>query len=270
MPKISIIMGAYNCQDTVCESIDSILAQTFTDWEFIICDDASTDETLMVLNRYKTNYPDKFVILHNENNMMLAGSLNRCLKVAKGKYIARMDADDLSEPTRLQKQYDYLENNPNMDLVGTFMQGFDDEGLKDIVPIKIDPVDVDLPKANPFHHATIMMKKSVYDELNGYTVSKRTRRVEDVDLWFRFFSKGFKGHTISEPLYLVRIDEGAYKRRKIRYSFDASMVLFNGIKLLGLSPKYYIYTLKPIISQFIPKKLKIYYRIYKHGDNQSD
>ena len=129
MPKISIIMGAYNCQDTVCESIDSILAQTFTDWEFIICDDASTDETLTVLNRYKTNYPDKFVILHNENNMMLAGSLNRCLKVAKGKYIARMDADDLSEPTRLQKQYEYLENNPDMDLVGTFMQGFDDEKI---------------------------------------------------------------------------------------------------------------------------------------------
>ncbi len=270
MPKVSIIMGAYNCQNTICESIDSILAQTFTDWEFIICDDASTDETLKILNQYKANYPDKFIILHNDTNIMLAGSLNKCLKVANGKYIARMDADDLSVPTRLQKQYDFLENNCDIDVVGTFMQGFDNNGLKDIVPIKLNPVDIDLPKGNPFHHATIMMKKSVYDKLNGYTVSETTRRVEDVDLWFRFFSKGFKGTTIPEPLYLVRIDEGAYKRRKIKYSFDASKVLFNGIKLLHLPPKYYIYTLKPIISQFIPKKLKIYYRIYKHGDNQRD
>lgn len=269
MPKVSIIMGAYNCQGTISESIDSILSQTFTDWEFIICDDASTDETLKILNQYKTNYPDKFVILHNDKNMMLAGSLNKCLEVAKGKYIARMDADDLSDATRLQKQYDYLENNCDMDVVGTFMQGFDDSGLKDIIPIKLNPIDTDLPKANPFHHATIMMKKSVYDELNGYTVSETTRRVEDVDLWFRFFSKGFKGSSIPEPLYLVRVDDGAYKRRKFKYSLDASKVLFNGIRLLHLSPKYYIYTLKPIISQLIPKKLKIYYRIYKHGDKHS-
>ena len=112
MAKVSIIMGAYNCEETLEDSINSILNQTFTDWEFVICDDASTDNTLQVLEEYKRKYPDKFVILHNEKNLMLAGSLNRCLEYAEGEYIARMDADDIAVNTRLEKQVRFLDDNP--------------------------------------------------------------------------------------------------------------------------------------------------------------
>lgn len=260
MPKVSIIMGAYNCEATLEDSINSILNQTFIDWEFVICDDASDDSTLSILESYKNKYPKKFVLLHNDKNLMLAGSLNRCLSVAKGEYIARMDADDISAPDRLEKQVDYLEHHPECSVVGTYMQAFNENGFDEIIPNILNPTKYDLPKTNAFHHATIMMRKSVYDDLGGYTVAEHTRRVEDVDLWFRFFKKGYQGHTIAQPLYLVRVDEDAYKRRRFKYCLDASRVLLYGIKMLDLPAYNYIYVLKPIVSYFTPKAIKTLFR----------
>ena len=188
MPKVSVIMGAYNEEKTLQAAVDSILAQTYTDWEFVICDDASTDATFKILTDYKNKYPDKFVILHNDENMMLAGSLNRCLENAKGEYIARMDADDISLPTRLEKEIEYLDNNPECAVVGTNVQFFNDkDGLGEIIRKTPDPTIYDIPKANPFFHPTIVMKKSAYNALNGYTATERTRRMEDIEMWYRFF-----------------------------------------------------------------------------------
>lgn len=260
MAKVSIIMGAYNCEDTLNEAIDSILNQTFDDWEFIICDDASSDSTLSILNEYKELYPNKFVILHNNNNLMLSGSLNRCLEKSTGMYIARMDADDISMPNRIEKQVEFLDTHKEYSVVGTFMQSFDELGKHNIIPNRQRPTKYDLPKFNSFHHATILMRKDVYDNLGGYTVSERTRRVEDLDLWFRFFEKGYEGYTISEPLYLVREDNDAFKRRKFKYNIDTAKVICKGIKRLDLPVKYYIYVLKPIVSFFVPKNIKAIFR----------
>ena len=256
MPKISVIMGVYNGENTVRASIDSILNQTFTDWEFVICDDASTDSTLSILNEYKEKYPDKFVILHNEKNLMLSGSLNRCLEVAKGEYIARMDADDISVINRLQIQVDFLDTHQEYALVGCRMQLFDGSNYGDIVKKINEPGVFDVPKSNPFIHATIVMRKSVYDALNGYSVTERTRRMEDVDLWYRFFAAGYKGYNLDDVLYYDRVDSFAMKKRKLRYSVDASIIVFNGVKKLNLPKKYFIYSLKPLISWFTPERLK--------------
>lgn len=256
MPKVSVIMGAYNCEDTVSDAVDSILAQTYNDWEFIICDDASTDDTLNILKKYEKDNSSKIIVLHNESNKMLAGTLNECLKKASGEYIARMDADDLSAKNRLQLLVDFLDNNPEYDVVGSYMQAFDENGNGEILKKLEEPTKFDLPKSNPFHHATIMMRKSAYDSLGGYTVTQRTRRSEDVDLWYRFFAAGFKGYNLPQPLYYVKVDDSAYKRRKMKYMVDASQIVFNGVKMLGLPSKYYIFALKPIISWFVPQSLK--------------
>ena len=260
MPKVSVIMGAYNCAETLDEALKSLLNQTFTDWEAVICDDASKDGTLKKLNEYKEKYPGKFVVIHNEINLTLAGSLNRCLREANGKYIARMDCDDISVSERFQKQVEFLDSHREFAVVGTYMQSFNEKGLQHIIPNKQEPTKYDLPKSNAFHHATIMMRKSVYDDLNGYTVSSKTRRLEDAELWYRFFEKGYKGYTLSEPLYLVREDEVAFKRRKFKYCVDASRVISEGITRLKLPKKYYIYALKPIISYFTPYGLKKKFR----------
>ena len=93
-------MGIYNCADTLAAAIDSILAQTYTDWELILCDDGSADRTYEVAEDYRSRYPEKIVLLKNERNMGLNYTLNRCLEQAKGAYIARMDGDDVSLPHR--------------------------------------------------------------------------------------------------------------------------------------------------------------------------
>ncbi|MBQ3431226.1 MAG: glycosyltransferase family 2 protein [Clostridia bacterium] len=260
MPKVSFIIGAYNCEDTLDEALQSVLNQTFTDWQAVICDDASTDGTLEKLKAYEKQYPGKFVILHNEKNLTLAGSLNHCLEAATGEYIARMDCDDISVPARLEKQVAFLDAHPEYAVVGTYMQSFDENGMHHIIPNKQEPTKYDLPKSNAFHHATILMRKSVYDDLNGYTVSQKTRRLEDAELWYRFFHKGYKGYTLAEPLYLVREDRATFKRRKLKYCVDASKVIMEGINLLELPKKNYIYALKPIVSYFTPQAVKRKFR----------
>ena len=119
MAKVSIIMGIYNCQDTLADSIQSIVDQTFTDWKLIMCDDASTDNTLEIARGFQQRYPDKIVLCRNEINSGLSASLNHCLKYAEGDYVARMDADDISKPTRLETQLNILEQNPEFAVVGT-------------------------------------------------------------------------------------------------------------------------------------------------------
>ena len=118
MPKISVIMGIYNCASTLPDAIDSILSQTYTDWELILCDDGSVDDTYAVAEEYQIKYPEKIRLIKNESNSGLPKTLNNCLAVAEGTYIARMDGDDISMPDRFEKQIRFLEENPDkIDLV---------------------------------------------------------------------------------------------------------------------------------------------------------
>ena len=108
MPKISIIMGIYNCGKTLDEALKSILDQTYTDWEIVMCDDGSSDNTLEIAEKYQANYPEKVTVLKNEQNMGLNATLNKCLKATKGEYIARQDGDDISLPDRFIKEVKFL------------------------------------------------------------------------------------------------------------------------------------------------------------------
>ena len=173
-PKISVIMAVFNCANTLREAIDSILAQTYTNWEFVICNDCSTDGTQAILDSYKEKYPERFILLRNEQNMKLPFSLNECLKHTSGPLIARMDGDDVSEPTRFEEQVQILLTHPEYQLIGTCARRFDASGLHDIVMLPEHPDRNTLKRDEPFLHATIMLYKSIYDQLGGYTVSKRT------------------------------------------------------------------------------------------------
>ena len=110
MPSVSVIMGIYNCADTLNEAIDSILNQTFRDWELIMCDDGSQDNTYELAQQYVQRYPEQIVLLKNEKNMGLNHTLNRCLQAASGEYIARMDADDLCSRDRFETEINVLKN----------------------------------------------------------------------------------------------------------------------------------------------------------------
>ena len=168
----------------------------------------------------------------------------------------------MSTSDRFYKQVKFLEENLEYDLVGTSMISFDENGEKGIRGIlKEIPDKRKLALGPPFCHATIMVKAEVYKNLRGYRVTKYTKRCEDIDLWFRFFQKGYKGINIKEPLYKVRDDGKAYKRRNFKSYMYATKVCFDGYRLLKIDMLAYIYLFKPIIVAFIPQSLKqIYYK----------
>ena len=162
--------------------------------------------------------PNPFTLIRSHTNEGLAHSLNRCLAASRTPLVARMDGDDLSAPERFRIQVEYLQSHPDIDLVGTAMQRFSDQGYADVVTPVRHPDRWTLRSSVPFCHATIVAKREVFDALGGYVVAPRTRRAQDLDLWFRFFHAGFQGVNLDEPLYLVREDPSAIQRRTARSS----------------------------------------------------
>lgn len=246
--QISVLMAVYNCEATIRESIDSILAQTYTNWQFVICDDCSTDGTPAILEEYAQSYPGKFVLLRNEKNVKLAASLNHCLQYAQGEFCARMDGDDYADPTRFEKQVAFLREHPDIQLVGTLMQTFNEKRLGRIVPYVTFPDKFELRFGPCFAHATIMTYTAVYQSLGGYTVSKRTVRTQDYDLWFRFYAKGYHGANLQEALYFVREDENAFLRRKAKLYLWATVTRWKGFRMLHYPLKYYPRVCIPLVA----------------------
>lgn len=125
--RITILMAIYNCAPTLAEAIDSLYAQTYQNFKLVLCDDGSTDETYNVAKEYADRY-SIIILLKNEKNIKLAASLNRCLEFADTEYIARMDGDDISLPTRFEKEIEFLDNNPEYAVVSSPMIYFDESG----------------------------------------------------------------------------------------------------------------------------------------------
>ena len=252
-PILSVIMGIYNNSNTLSEAIESIVNQTYTDWHLIMCDDGSVDDTYVIAEEYKNKYPDKIILIKNDKNMGLNYTLNHCLQYANTKYIARMDGDDISLPTRFEKQVDFLESHSEYAIVSSPMIYFDDNGDFRTGVGRGEPDVNDFPKGTPFCHAPCMVRREAYSAVNGYSVSKKRLRVEDWDLWVRMYEKGFKGYNLSEPLYKMRDDCNAYSRRKFKYRINESRVSASAVKKLKLSKINYIWVLRPIIAGLAPK-----------------
>ena len=250
--KISVIMGIYNCEKTLAEAIDSLLLQTYTNWELILCDDGSKDRTLFVANEYVEKYPDKIKLLQNEQNMGLNFTLNKCLEEAQGEYIARMDGDDISLPQRFEKEIDILENNKEISIVSTAMILFDEEGDWGNTKVIETPVKRDLLYRTPFCHAACLVRREAYLSVCGYSEGKRLLRVEDYHLWLKMYAKGFKGLNLQEALYKMRDDRNAQHRKKFKYRINEAYVKAYAIKSLGLPFYSYIYCLKPILLGLLP------------------
>lgn len=256
--KISVIMGIYNTlsKEMLETSINSILNQTYTDFEFIICDDGSTNECKKWAEEICKN--DKRVrFIENEKNKGLAFTLNHCLEYAKGQYIARMDDDDESVLDRFEKQVNFLDNNPDIGLVASNMNLFDDEsGIWGERKYKEYVKCEDFLYRVAVAHPTIMARREAYDIVNGYLDIPKTLRVEDYDCFMRMFAKGIKMYNFQEPLLNYREDKNSAKKKKYKYRFNEVYVRYNGFKELGiLKLKNYIYVIKPLIAGLIPQKI---------------
>lgn len=251
-PKVSVIMGIYNCSKTLNEALDSLLLQTYQEFNVIMCDDGSTDNTYQIAEQYVLKYPEKFILIKNEENLGLNLTLNKCLSFATGKYIARMDGDDISLPTRFQKEVEFLDHNNNFSIVSTAMILFDDSGDWGIVEKIEKPQIKDFYKHNPlFCHAPCMIRKEAFTKVNGYSTDPRTLRCEDCHLWFKLYSKGYIGYNIQEPLYKMRDDHDAYKRRSFKARMNSVYVQYVGFKMLNAPFYMYIYVVRKFLKNFI-------------------
>lgn len=262
MKKISVIMGIYNCEETLEEAVECILKQTYPNWELILCDDGSTDNTYSLAKAYVEVYPSKIKLLRNECNRGLNYTLNRCLREAAGEYIARMDADDCCSPNRFEVELTAMEANPKIAIVSTDMVFFDESGIWGRISHPDYPQAQDFVHGSPFCHAPCMVRKEAYDAVGGYSVDKLLLRVEDYHLWMKMYCAGYRGENIHQPLYQMRDDRNAYGRRKFRYRVNEAYVKALSVKKLKLPVWNYVYALRPILVGMLPEWL--YDKLHKH------
>lgn len=255
MPKISVLMGIYNCADTLPDAIDCILAQTVQDFELILCEDGSKDGTYAVAESYRQKHPDKIVLLRNEKNMGLNYTLNRCLAQAKGEFVARMDGDDRCEAERFQKQLAVLESRPEIALVGSAIRLFDDAGMWGQTRPIPQPQKADFIRGCPFSHGSIMARTAAFRAVGGYSEEEKLWRVEDYHLWMKLYEAGFRGVNLAQPLYDLRDDRDAAVRRSFRARKNESYVMRQAVKRLGLPRWQAVYSLRPLILGVLPVPL---------------
>ncbi len=257
-PEVSILMGIYNCADTLAEAIESILNQTYQNWELILCDDGSTDDTPQVAERYRSEYPEKIVLLKNEKNLGLNMTLNRCLEHASGRYIARMDGDDISCPNRLEEEAEFLDSHKEYAVVSCPMVYFDDAGEWQMGKSLCEEPEPRMLVRGTIHcHAPCMIRREVIQAVGGYSVDKKLMRVEDWHLWIKVYAAGYRGHNLQNPLYRMRDDQNAVHRRKFRYRLNEAYVSTVAVRMFGLPVWQYIYALRPIIVGLLPMRLYV-------------
>lgn len=202
LPQVSVLMSVYNGEKFLGQAIDSILGQTFTDFEFIIINDGSIDRTGEILQNYQMR--DHRIRIYTQQNSGLIASLNRGCKLARGVYIARMDADDVSLPQRLARQVSFLECHPQVGVVGTGVQIIDNRGNPLYIyhfPTSPNLLKWALALFNPISHPTVMMKRSLVQQVGGYHPDMLI--AEDYDLWWRL-SKITQLANIPETLLYLR------------------------------------------------------------------
>lgn len=200
-PQVSILMPVYNTAPYLREAMDSLLSQTFSDFELIVLNDCSPDNAEEILDTY--NDP-RIVRYRGEKNVGLSNVLNVGIELARGKYIARMDSDDISLPNRLQVQVDYLEAHPEIDLVSVGMQLF---GAKEDIWIReqdTEKVKINALFHSPVLHASSVWRKESFEE-QGLRFRQEMVPAEDYDLWTRALLKGLKLVNLSEVLYKYRL-----------------------------------------------------------------
>ena len=213
-PSISVIMGVHNGAKYLRGAIDSILNQAFADFEFLIVNDASTDESTSILSSYADQ---RIKIINNSENLGLTKSLNKGLAIAQGEYIARMDADDISLPERFEVQKKFLDESPKIAVVGSATIIIDDNNKES--GSKTPVTDPDLLKfyvqlKNQLTHSSVMFRKNVILEIGGYDES--VKYAQDYDLWSRLLHKKIMLSNIEKPLLKYRfhqksITQGATK-----------------------------------------------------------
>lgn len=252
---ISVIMSVYNAEQYLKEALDSVINQTYKNFEFIIINDCSKDGSLAILKKYEQENRN-IKLINNLDNLGLTRNLNLALSIAQGKYIARMDADDISELTRFEKQKQFLELHEDVDIIGSFSKNINEFG--EVLGTRTTPVNHNeiisvLPKLCPMSHPTVMFRKSSLEKLCYYNVKYTTS--QDYDMWFRAASAGLKFHNIPEYLLKYRMDGKYVGRKTFKFRWNDFKLRLEGYHKMKLPFYKYTYALIPLALGIIPSSM---------------
>lgn len=207
---VSVVMPVYNAERYLCSAVESILNQTYSNFEFIIIDDCSTDNSYELLNNF-ADRDSRIKLFRNEINLKLPKTLNFGLSQANGDYIARMDADDISHEDRLEKQVRFLNDHPDIHVCGTAINLINKEDVvigKINYPEKSNEIEICMSLyGNVIVHPSVMMRKSIFIDRDVYYLETYSNDAEDYELWIRMLRNGFKFANIGECLLNYRVTE---------------------------------------------------------------
>lgn len=260
MNRITVLIGIFNCSTTLVEALDSLMCQTYKEFKVILCDDGSNDDTLSVAMNYARQH-DNIIVIQNEHNMGLNYTLNHCLEYADSEYVARMDGDDISLPTRFEKEIEFLDTHPQYAIVSSPMICFDEKGDFKAGKGNGEVSKRDFLYGSPICHAPSMIRTEALKKVGGYAVDKRLLRVEDYNLWMRMYAAGYRAYILAEPLYKMRDDRNAKRRRNWRSRKNEMYAMRTGFRLLGLPWYNQVYAIRPLLAHLAPNWIyNIYHR----------
>lgn len=221
---VTVLLAVRNGEASVDAAIGSIVAQTYTDWDMILVDDASTDGSPAILDAWAARDP-RMTVIHNPHNLGLAGSLNVAWPRARGELVARMDADDVSLPDRFEKQVEFLRAHPEVDMLGTGIHLFDYLGRPRgtvFMPERHEQLASAIWKGAPVFHSTVMMRRRLLEAMGGYDAT--LRRAEDHDLWLRAYRR-FRFANLQVPLVNYRM----FRRPTFRTMYYSTLVVTRAV-----------------------------------------
>ncbi len=222
VPKVSVVMPVYNGMPYLPRALDSILEQSFTDFELIVVNDCSTDNSKEYI---KSLTDDRIVFVDLKENQGVTGALRAGLEKVRGEYIARLDADDEARPERLSKQVEFLDEHPEIGICGSSFYLIGEDEKVDKKEINIGKNDLEIRwKAlfkNPFVHSTVMIRRSI---LVAFDLNYTQKHGEDYALWLAIL-KHSKGHILSEPLIYYRMHPNNWTTKKKEQQDSASAII---------------------------------------------
>lgn len=262
-PLISVILPVYNAEKYLVEALESLRYQTYPHFEVIAIDDGSTDNSYRILKQFE-KIDARFRIYKNAKNLNIANTLNRGIKLAKGRFIARMDADDIALPNRFTQQITFLKDHPNVVVLGGQCKTMDVSGKligRKLFPVSDKQIRESLYTSNPIQHPTIMIDKALLPKDFGW-YNPQLPPAEDYDLFFRIGQYG-KYHNLPKFLLIYRqyLGSNTFKNpvetfnvtRKVRFlartkygyqpTFKSTLIHLAQVVIVGIVPGFLIYPL---------------------------
>ena len=252
MPNVTVLIPVLNAEATLMQTLDSLVAQTYRDFEVMLVNNGSSDATSAIAHSYRYRIP--LTILNLEKNLGVAGALNLGLAQISSPLIARLDADDLALPTRLEKQVAFLDAHPQIDICGSALEVFFDDGSKPSMavqkPLDDAAIKTTLIQSTAMSHPATLIRKSFFDDVGVY--DPRLDFAEDYDLWCRGALLGKRYANLPEVLTKYRIHANQVSQQKVQLQFQRDLTVKRKYisALLGAEQTGYLAEFFSMVAQF--------------------